>query len=203
MKKLLLLNLVFGCIFLLSCSKQESKWKETTASNTINAYHKFDSLFPNSSHHKEVIENIDLIRKTYGVKCLVVIRNGIQDPRNGNITYIGTVQHQQSGWFDIKSPMRPAIYLWRDLPEFGDVIFKDTRDKYKIERNVIYFEGMGNVNLYVPQEIVSDLTDEQIAKQYYIDYIDSLKSEQNSGTSYTVHTDGEKWIQKGIYNNNK
>lgn len=203
MKKLVIFSFLFCFILLFGCSKQESKWKETTASNTIFAYHKYDSLFPNSSHHKEALDKIDLIRKSFSAKCLVVIRNGKQDPRDGNITYIGTVQHQQSGWFDIKSPMRPTIYLWRDLPQFGDVIFKETRDENKIKTNVIYLERLENLNSYVPQEIISDLTDEQIAKLYNIDYENTMKVDNNSGSSWTVHVNGEKWSEKGIINNNK
>ncbi len=203
MKKVIIPTILYCLFFLTNCSTQEKKWKETTKINTILAYHAYDSLFPANPHQSEALSKIDTIRKSFRVKCLVVIRNGKKDPRDGNINYLGTVQHQQVGWYDIKSPVRPTIYLWRDLPLFGDVIFKDTRDEKKIKTNIIYLEKLGYEDIYFPVETMSTMTDEDIAKLYNIDFIDKSGTEANNSPVYTVRVNGDKWTEKGIYNNNK
>ncbi len=203
MKRITFTIMLCCTIIISGCSEQDKKWKEASALNTIYAYQTYDSLFPDSQHHEEILIKSDILRKSFGAKCLVVIRNWNKDPRDGNINYLGSVNHQVQGWYDIMTPMRPTIYLWRELPLLGDVIFKEDRDKNNIKTNIIYLEKSGYEGHYIPVEKMLTMTDEEIANLYYIDFNNQTEKGENPDSGYIVHVNGDKWIEKGIINNNK
>ena len=85
------ITIVLSClIFLLGCSNQESKWKETKATNTISAYETFMKKFPDSKYindarqfveyEKQRLEIVDLIN----LAAIVVIKQMTQTGSIGN-----------------------------------------------------------------------------------------------------------------------